>query len=754
MIDGLSPTEIDWLKAFFSSPNEFDWNAIETDTLPPAIADQLRPWLRVVARGTANTSAILPFMRNGEITGWYATTCGPEGGFELASEIEALLGPSYLSTFESVPIGSSDAMATAMRGRFGGMVFRFTGPDPQSNARIADKIADYAALLNRRPPPQRRVIRPVGSIRADFERALLAQDEGQAEAMIAELRETGRLNEENLHYLDVRLKAGLGLWPQIARNHWLVATMSDLALPPQILADIVEALYRTYIEGLEPAGDLSALLAAFDAHIVQRYPRLFASRCGIRAPRVVKAFLLYERLQPRPNPLILENLAGLLNAPERQTPWLQAILTRAQDEPPAPVAEADAEEAFDDAQYDRAFEFFLALPLTKKSISRLLYCVSSIGTDEVRAQLLGRLDDADTALIGALTPNVRQKIDELRSKQPDTSPPPAPTLSENEWIRWANQLRTGTDLHGAELAVANAVASWDIVPFSTSAVKSKELADLLGNLNGDAASLVRRSIPQIFGAFFPPGEEASPTTKPLAAMLFMLIAMDESLSRVDLDLLAQLLARLLEFGLSSDEYEGLIGDLDEIQTRMGSYAHLPWSLDVCEILAVAPAASEAAREARLRFFLQVVGQAQGFAHRLGPPDLLPIGYLAQDYGVVPEALAGLNRTAAENAAEKTLPDLAGKTIGIYTLAEAAGSRAKQTLEQLFPGCKIAVNSDLVCTAQLASLAKAADLFIFAWKSSSHQAFYCVKDALPTGEPIWAQGKGTASIVRAVMDSIS
>ncbi len=57
------------------------------------------------------------------------------------------------------------------------------------------------------------------------------------------------------------------------------------------------------------------------------------------------------------------------------------------------------------------------------------------------------------------------------------------------------------------------------------------------------------------------------------------------------------------------------------------------------------------------------------------------------------------------------------------------------------------------TAQLTSLAKAADLFIFAWKSSSHQAFYCVKDALPTGEPIWAQGKGTASIVRAVMDSI-
>ncbi len=64
-----------------------------------------------------------------------------------------------------------------------------------------------------------------------------------------------------------------------------------------------------------------------------------------------------------------------------------------------------------------------------------------------------------------------------------------------------------------------------------------------------------------------------------------------------------------------------------------------------------------------------------------------------------------------------------------------------------------MNSDLVATAQLTSLAKAADLFVFAWKSSSHQAFYCVKDALAGNDPIWAPGKGTASILRAVLDHL-
>jgi hypothetical protein len=116
-------------------------------------------------------------------------------------------------------------------------------------------------------------------------------------------------------------------------------------------------------------------------------------------------------------------------------------------------------------------------------------------------------------------------------------------------------------------------------------------------------------------------------------------------------------------------------------------------------------------------------------------------------------LAWLRQLCSEVEASG-LPNLAGKRIGIYTLTEAAGARAKAALKSMYPGCRVEVNSDLVCTAKLASLAEAADLFIFAWKSSSHQAFYCVTDAMAPREPVWAAGKGTASILRAVSDSFS
>ena len=111
------------------------------------------------------------------------------------------------------------------------------------------------------------------------------------------------------------------------------------------------------------------------------------------------------------------------------------------------------------------------------------------------------------------------------------------------------------------------------------------------------------------------------------------------------------------------------------------------------------------------------------------------------------------RSALGAAVRETV--LAGaETLTVESSPEARFRWTKAALEKLFPGCKVVVNSDLVATERLAALARSADLFVFAWKSSSHQAFYCVKDAITNGEPIWVPGKGTASILRAVLDYLA
>lgn len=754
MIEHLPPQEQAWLGRFFTSPNELGWLSILDGSAPPREADQVRQWLSLLGSRAA-APLILPFMRGGTVTGWYATTQGVLGGYELGDEINAWLGPTWLSRFERVPEDSNDPMATALRDRFGGTVYRFTGADDTTMQTISARLSEFAGVLERRPVATRTRIRPVGAIRSDFERALLAGDEAQAEAMIAEFKHTGRLNEENLRYLEVRLSAGLGLWPQIARDHWLIKTLTDLALPPQILADLIEALYRTYVEDAEAAGDGAALRDAFARHVATPYPKLFASRRGIRAPRVVKAFALYEQLQPSPDAAIIDALLALL--PTGTDTSLFGVAPGPQPMPASDTTLDQADEAFDDGQFDRAFEFYLRLPASRKTISRLVSCVGTIGTDEARDRLLALVDEAGDELVESLAHAVATRLEGLRqARGADASPSPdtAGPSGANPWMRWAEQLQAGHDLAGAERDTQSAPTNWDAAEIRQSGQLAQQFADIIGGLNDDAGVVARAAVPQIYACFFPDDVPPSPAARPVASLLFLLIAVGDTLSRADLDLLGQLTSLLIEQGLSPDDYVSLMGDLADVQKRIGSYAYLPWSLDVSEALAILPCPSDNARDARLRLFLQVLGQAAGFAHRLAPADLLPIETLAKDYGVGAEAVIALKREAATDDVHATsLPNLDGKTIGIYTLAETAGGRAKVALEELFPGCKVLVNSDLVATAQLASLAKSADLFVFAWKSSSHQAFYCVKEALGGKEPIWAPGKGTASILRAVLERL-
>lgn len=755
MIEHLPPKEQAWLVRFFASPNELNWSSLLDGSAPPREADQVRQWLSLLGSRAA-APLILPFMRRGVVTGWYATTQGASGGYELGDEINAWLGPTWLSRFECVPEVSNDPMTTALRDRFGGTVYRFTGADDPAMKMISARLSEFAGVLERRPAATRTRVRPVGAIRSDFERALLTGDEAKAEAMIAEFKQTGRLNEENQRYLEVRLSAGLGLWPQIARDHWLIKTLADLALPPQILADLIEALYRTYVEGAEAAGDGAALRDAFARHIATPYPKLFASRRGIRAPRVVKAFALYEQLQPSPDAAIIDALLVLL--PTGTDASLFGVTPVPQLVSPSATTLEKADEAFDDGQFDRAFEFYLRFPASKKTISRLVSCVATIGTDEARDRLLAVVDEAGDELVRSLAPAFAARLDGLRQAQSaDASPSPdtdAAPDGTNPWMRWAEQLQAGHDLAGAERDAQSGPTNWDASAIRQSGQLAYKFADIIGGLNDEASVVARAAVPQLYASFFPDDVQPSPAARPVASLLFLLIAMDETLSRADLDLLSQLTKWLIEQGLSANDYVSLMGDLEDVQKRIGSYAYLAWSLDVSEALALLPCPSDDARDARLRFFLQMLGQAAGFAHRLAPADLIPIETLAKDYGVGTEAVTALKRTtAADDAGVASIPNLDGKTIGIYTLAEAAGSRAKVALETLFPGCKVVVNSDLVATTQLTSLAKGADLFVFAWKSSSHQAFYCVKDALSGREPIWAPGKGTASILRAVLDRL-
>ena len=73
---------------------------------------------------------------------------------------------------------------------------------------------------------------------------------------------------------------------------------------------------------------------------------------------------------------------------------------------------------------------------------------------------------------------------------------------------------------------------------------------------------------------------------------------------------------------------------------------------------------------------------------------------------------------------------------------------------MYPTIQVELNADHECTSRLIALARNADLFVFAWKSSKHQAYYCVKDHRdPKRALLHPVGKGSSSILQAIFHSV-
>jgi hypothetical protein len=70
---------------------------------------------------------------------------------------------------------------------------------------------------------------------------------------------------------------------------------------------------------------------------------------------------------------------------------------------------------------------------------------------------------------------------------------------------------------------------------------------------------------------------------------------------------------------------------------------------------------------------------------------------------------------------------------------------------MYGSIDVRINTDVAFTPQLKALVHRAAVFVFAWKTSKHAAFYCVKAASHPGQALeMAAGAGTSSIVDAVV----
>lgn len=730
-----------WWERFFGSDNGLRWTSISSRNSP--WADHILPWIEFAQHENTDLPIVLPHLDADGIPSWYCAGRNPRGTLRLHEALQSFIGPSY-SDFDGRPytLNADDPIEAAFADGTIAPTYRIRASTVEDVPRIQRALELYRGLLERMPKQSQRAQRPLGTLRAELDRALAAGNESEVNRLLDRIRAIGRLDAENHLYLEIRVLAGLGRWREIVGDGALLNQLTGLRLPPRVLVDVHDALYRHYVEPSEDPNAPQEALAAFKAAGLHRRSTLFGMRRGIRTPRLLKAFFLYELAR---EDAVHPRLSDLASELEQLDDAFAQTLLRLQPtkESPRPVdALSEADAAFDNFEIDLALELCLDAPPSKKRLTRLIRCTEDTGTVEVARRVLDAIrpeDDAESLPAtwkGRLASLKKRVATEMGSQTPQG------------WLDWARLVDAGLDEEQAMEGLREHLDTWDPDGLGKDQVQATELATIINNSTESAESVFREAAPLLYQALAPEDGTPQRHLKPLLQLLVTKIAFLEDPSQSELELASDIASTILTIGLNKAEYTDLITDLEDLVGPQMSVFKVCWALDLAELLAIHTCPEP---EQRLRLVLGVIEKARSLAHRLTSTDRLVVQNLCLDYGI--EYPPEFVKETGDTTAVETVDLLSGKKVGIYTLEEPAGQRAASLLKTHCPTVHVELNHDHECTNRLSNLARNADIFVFAWKSSKHQAFYCVKNNRSgTNTLIQAQGKGTSSILRAILNT--
>lgn len=752
----IASQELGWIKRFFSGHNQLNWHDIESGQAPAKLLAQVMPWLSFLSEPILNRPIVLPVLNLDGTINWYGMAADDQLFSQLVEEVGSFIGPSYSDFNGDWSTKSMEGeLELALKDRFETRIIRFGPQRPEDQSEIERSLLLYQSLLSRRPVMPERTQRPFGKIRGDFDRALLAGNANGAQVLLDELKATGRIDAGQQKCLEVRMLAGLGRQDELARNQPLISAVAELALPTQTLVDVIDALYETYIRPVESRPDSGEVIAAFKQHISRPFgSSLFRERKGIRHPTILRAFLLHELVQLEPSVTRCNSIMSAYaeTAEGRALAERWYVPQSAKQVAVHPIIEIQtslelARQAIADEDYATASELCFELLPDSWAYSALLRCAVELDSMDVTNKILNAVDAASNDVKAQFKAKDRERLESLRPVGGSSSA----EMPDSGWIGWAKGIRNGSSTASSIAILNENIDKWSVDEYAHDVDRCTLLAQLIGNASGDQETIYREAFPLLVEFFVERPVNSCRAFTPIYATLIKILGWSGALSPDELEIASTLTNALLTSGPSQSIYVECIQDLNEIISGNNSPISLDWALNTSELLALYPA--QDGGELRLRAFTQVIAMVSASPHRVTPTQRDILEILAKDYGCrnLLESLP-----ACDNESNGFAQAVATKfkgLIGVYTLTEGAGQRAKSILENYFPDARVEHNKDHAATDRLIALAKNADIFVFAWKSSKHQAYFCVKDARGAKEIVMPSGKGTASIVKCALEHI-
>ncbi|MFC7500602.1 protein DpdD [Nocardioides sp. CPCC 206347] len=733
-----------------------DGNTIDPLQVPIELQSVIETWLTAIAQGRVG---FLPRGVGGCLY-WYGFAPSARGRRELLELLDGWVGPTYSDLARNRgdldpndPFDGALSQLPTPPVRFEVLPRNRPG-STYSRKEVRDALQMLSRMMGGRPPSEFDAPRTTVEVLDDLGHAISAQDRLVALACLRELEATADLDQTNLAFLRLRLYAGLQDWESILDDQDLPHILA-MRRPLGATRVIQRAVYAQHLSAADLEGRDHDLLAAI-ADLPQGFMALATTAATKRRSDVVVEFLLAlnavdgsatvarllaeaeqieEGLADRLSRLLPVAAENVVVAETKPTPVPEVELDpdpqpEPEPTPPDPLDEAARLAA--DGSLQEAVDFTVTLPPSRAAARLLLFCARGLEAASSTATVTAYIDEHQLRQTLS-TSDARTREDLVWL---DKQNMPEKTLG---WLRWFDGVTDDAGETSRLDVDAEAAADWD--PLTRS-----EVTSLLFDCSEPALGRFGEHGGQFMAAhrhvFIEPGA-AELSGRVLAGLA---IGAKNSLgARV------QTLALLDYLAEANPAVAVLTGALEwtgEIVYANVSALTVTWVVDVLQSATCSPAAI--AMEAKHELFWHVIEAVRPYKSALDLTDLEALRVVSTELGLeVPEDLRA-GRVDGEDPAV-AYRYLEGQSVALYSLTEAATTRAAQILRSLLPGIDVKTNAEHVGSPKLASLSANADIFVMVAASAKHAATDFIKDCRGSKPLIHVNSRGTSAILRALAE---
>lgn len=739
-----------FLSQFFGQGNGLNWASFCDNTMPFAQRSALAPWIERVRN--RQSPYVLPRVTpGGGHTVWYVLADSSREARSIRESLLAFVGPSYTAfDGQSATFDASDPIDAACHEAFAGNAFKLAVSTPEDRPTVSKLLALMIDARSRIPRATTDVSKPVGRLLRDLEVALVVGNRSSALRLYEDIRSRGRLNSNNLRFLEVRIYGGLGEWNAILDSPHL-NDLLQIRRPKQVSETIAIAVYRELLSRYEAASDPVAAIEAFKA-TKGRFYSLFRSITGFTSPDAIKAAIVCALSLTPANLEMARRLAGHALLSESYG-WCQSLLQQAQSEQEADIVSVDeqASIAFNRGDYDHAFDLILQCAPTFANVARCLEVAIEIDSDEAARKSLAFFDSSDCDVQQQLCSRRLhlRHLDLLKSCLSITDP----SAEVNDWLSWFSFVDRGEHLDKAQELARRGSREWNPTTLLENSASVQELSGLLRHSrSGAQRDEVRNALPFLLETFLSvqPTREA----KPIYFGLLDVLIYDDSLGADDLMAIETLLERILTVAPSvsspNNDFSNAVDITEYLWDRLASPRNLDWVMSIIDLLIQSGGTQHASVGG---LFTKIASSLRPWVRRINDEQWTLLSLLADDLAVR-EFLAGMQPEAPPDDTPEGQLDglLRGKSIAVYSLTERIATRFGQLATQVFDGIKLSYCHDKSLTDRLKSIAHTADIFVVNTWDAKHAATIGIRANRPVGAVTLEPGGKTASaLLRCLVD---